>query len=200
MKQINKWGTAAVGIAAAAALVAAAPSTDERATTDPFTVGCYDELDQQANTTIVAYTPATQRLTPEELCAQEWEAQGHDGHHDLVTCVVDGGGTAVFPSTEGSSPAEACGRIGAGTAAHGRYGTMSAPQVRAFGWNLGRRYEGTWSGDAMCSTSVELERVANEAIDNSPGRDSWSVRVAEASDCAYFTIDASAAEVVITAG
>lgn len=200
MSRMNKWALCVAGVAVGAALVAAAPGVQERPTSDPFTVGCYDSLDQQANTTIVAYTPQTHRLSPEELCTQEWASQGHPAHHDLVTCVVDGGGTGVFATNDAASPADACGSIGAATAGSGRYGAMTASQVRAFGWNLGRRYEATWSGNATCSASSVLEDVATEAIAQSPGRDSWTVRVDEASDCAHFTIDVSAAEVVITAG
>ncbi len=197
--KFKRCAAGAAVLAAAAAMVAAGPNGEERATVNPFTVGCYDALDQQANTTIVAYTPGTQRLSAEELCVQEWAAQGHLGHDALVTCVVDGGGTGVFPHARGSE-SEACASIGAAAVAPGRYGSLTAAQVRSFSWNLGRRYESTWSSSATCSASAVLESVARDAIAKSAAQGEWTVRVAEASDCAYFTIDPVAAEVVITAG
>lgn len=77
-----------------AILLTSAGYLSTRPTTDPFTVGCYDALDQNSDTMVLPFK-GNGNLQAAELCAKEWMAQGHSVPDSLVTCVVSGGGLGV---------------------------------------------------------------------------------------------------------
>jgi hypothetical protein len=178
---------------------ASGSSTSSRHTSDPFSVGCYHDLDQQADTIILGIK-GWGGNRPAEACADEWEAVGHPLTENLVTCVVTGGGLGVFPNEAALSQEDACGSIGASVPAHGRpYGGLSIGEVRSLDRRLAGRYEATWQDGSTCRSAEELRDVAEDVIDDSATQE-WTVTdstSAEGRSCATFRIEALSAEVVL---
>lgn len=198
----NKWKWLvglSLAIAAGASLIASGQSVTFRPTSDPFSVGCYDTLNQQADTMVLGFKEKS-GMAAAGICAQEWAAQGHPVGENLVTCVVNGGGLGVFPNSSGLSAEDACASIGAAVPENGRpYGGFSAEEIRAFDRELATRYEATWNAGSTCRSVDVLHRVANEVIARSASP-SWSVLDLTSSGgrrCATFTIDALGAKVIL---
>jgi hypothetical protein len=181
-------------------LMAGASYLASRPTSDPFSVGCYDGLDQQADTMILAFK-GNGSLGAAGICAKEWQAQGHEVSQNLVTCVVTGGGLGVFPNSSGMRPEDACASIGASIPEGGTpYGGLSAEQVRALDQEIASRYEATWNASGLtCRGADVLQRVITNAI-KATGATAWKIEdVTSASghNCATFTIDSLGARVLM---
>jgi len=129
----------ALTVLAVAATSAAVFAVTRRPTTNPLSVGCYERLSQNATTAVFALSGD---LSPAAVCAEGWQsAFGKAAPQSLVTCVVSGGGTGVFPDDERLAPEDACSSIGASVPAAGSpYGGLSAAQVRLLATDLARRY------------------------------------------------------------
>lgn len=205
--EMRFWGKAILLIAlmgSTAVLVASGPSVTYRSTSNPFSVGCYDGLDQSAATTIIAITSASEGLSAAEVCAREWrEVQKHDVSENLATCVVDGGGTGVFPAPWGLSNEEACAAIGAAMPQYGAvYGGLSANEVRALSRYIGDRYTATWPSGKTCRGAGFLDNVATDALQDH-GLNAWTVTNATTDAgqrCAHFEIDPLEARVTLIDG
>jgi hypothetical protein len=194
---------------AAALFTGARPSASYRATSDVFTVGCYDELSQHANTTVV---PIDSSLGAEGTCSVEWQAQGAPVPAGVVTCVVSGGGTGVFPNESGMSAADACTSIGASLPDDGaHYGGLTAQEVRTMFENLGTLTEGLDRGagpDHVCYPAPVIRMKITKYLSDS-GLTSWRVRDATTAaappsvdgvPCADLTVDELAAELILIDG
>jgi hypothetical protein len=166
----------ALGVALLAATIGAAYALISRPTANPLSVGCYERLDQDADTAVFRIERADESLGAVGICAREWQgAFGEPAPANLVTCVVDGGGTGVFPIPPGLAPEEACASIHASLPAVGGtpYGGLSAEQVRALAWDLEARYEAL-AETPECAGVVDLEAAARASLDNL-GAPAWSV-------------------------
>ena len=118
-------------------LAAAGYAIRSEPTSEPFSVGCYNELAQDADTTILRWE---EDMTPAEVCLSERAAWGDSTPTHVVTCVTNGGATGVFPNPEELSAADACASIGAAVPDDGAsYGGLTAAQVRDLSQELGRR-------------------------------------------------------------
>ncbi|HEV8564340.1 MAG TPA: hypothetical protein VGR41_05465 [Actinomycetota bacterium] len=93
---------AAFGIAAAFAL----GSSD---TLTPNIAKCHSVLRQESSAVAVGLLGRD----PIDACIQEWERTGQRVPPRLTACVIDEGGTGVFPYPEGMTPAGACSSISA---------------------------------------------------------------------------------------
>jgi hypothetical protein len=190
-----------VMIAGGVVSLAGGPAMTSRSTSDPFTVGCYDTLSQQADTMVLAFK-GNGNLDAASICAKEWQAQGHPVSPNLATCVVTGGGLGVFQNPSGMNVEDACASIGASVPEGGTpYGGLSAEEVRAFDRAIASRYEATWdpSGPTCRGVGV-LRRVVDSTI-SAKATGSWSgqdLTTASGDHCATFTIDALKAKVIMT--
>lgn len=214
---------AALGAVLLTATTAAAFALISRPTTNPLSVGCYERLDQGANTAVFAIDQADESLGPAGICARQWqEAFGEAAPTNLVTCIVDGGGTGVFPNPSGLAVQEACASIHAARPAAGTpYGGLSAEQVRALSRDLQARYE-TLAGTPECAGLTDLAAAAQASLDDL-GTAAWSVedltsatqewtfpdgrtqtvRVPETADgqrCSGYAIDSLGARVILMNG
>lgn len=210
----------ALGAALLAASTAAAFALISRPTSDPFSVGCYERPDQGANTAVFAIDNIGESLGPAGICATQWQdAFGVPPPANLVTCIVDGGGTGVFPNPSGLYAEEACGAIQASMPAVGTpYGGLSATQVRTLARDLETRYA-TLATIPGCAGLEGLRAAAAASVDYF-GTTAWSVqdltsatqdwtfpdgrtqtvRVPETASgqrCADYTIDAIGANIVL---
>jgi hypothetical protein len=165
-----------LGVALLAATTAAAYALISRPTTDPLSVGCYERLDQEADTAVFRIGRSDESLGAAAICAREWQgAFGEPAPANLVTCVVDGGGTGVFPIRPGLAPEEACASIHASLPAVGGtpYGGLSAEQVRELARDLEARYEAL-AETPECVGLVDLEASVQGSLDRF-GASAWSV-------------------------
>lgn len=137
---IRKRAILLVGAVMVLGLLAATYYLSSRPTSEPSSVGCYRVLDQQANTAVFGIRPPDEGLSPAGICAREWTAAfGEPAPDSLVTCIVEGGGTGVFPNPESLDPAEACGSIGASLPETADFGGLSSEEVRQLTRDLGSR-------------------------------------------------------------
>jgi hypothetical protein len=114
--------------------------TSYHPTSEPRSVGCYRELDQSADTVVVGIRPADVVLGPAGVCARGWAmAFGEPAPGALVTCIVEGGGTGVFPNRAELSPDEACSSIGAALPEDATYGGLPAQEVPVLSGEVGSR-------------------------------------------------------------
>ena len=187
--------------AAVAAAAVAAGVVSRRPTVDPLSVGCYDQLSQQASTTVLGPDSFPPGMTPVQACRAAWASftDGQSAPADLVVCVVDGGGTGVFPNRDGMSAEEACGSIGAALPSDGPvYAGASADQVRWMHADLRRRL--AEAGAESCGPAAVVHRAAQAALD-AQGLRRWRVDDQAAGEVqAGYRIDASAGEVIIQPG
>jgi hypothetical protein len=129
-----------VGAVLILGLLAATYFLTSRPTSEPSSIGCYNGLDQQANTAVFGIRPHDEGLGPAGICAREWTAAfGEPAPDSLVTCIVEGGGTGVFPNPESLSPEDACGSIGASLPETADFGGLSSEEVRQLTRDLGTR-------------------------------------------------------------
>jgi hypothetical protein len=208
-------------VAVALATTAAVFALTSRPSSDPLSVGCYERLDQQANTAIVSLVDT--ELTPAAACAARWQsAFGTSTPSILVTCVVSGGGTGVFPNNGQLAPEQACASIGAALPAGGTpYGGLSAEQVRGLARDLQDRYERI-DERPECAGNAALKNQALEVLaahraeaweveDLTSSEQEWTfsdgtvrtVAVPATEDgqrCADFTVDALNGRVLIVNG
>ena len=103
---------AAAAIAAAALLaLGGAIVIVSRPTVTPLSAGCFEQLDQSANVAIVFL----RGRDPADACAARWMEQfGVRAPARLTTCVLDAGGTGVFPYPDSMTAEDACSSLGAG--------------------------------------------------------------------------------------
>jgi hypothetical protein len=206
---------AAVALAATTAAVFA---MTRRPTTSPLSVGCYDRLDQNADTAV--FDTVGQDLSPAAICARGWQsAFGEPAPQMLVTCVVSAGGTGVFPNEAGLSPEEACASISASVPSGGSpYGGLSADQVRLLAADLEHRFAGILDRPE-CAGQVGLKAEVQAAlleyanatwtiVDSTSATQEWTFpdgasalvpvpTTAEGQHCAGYAIDAVGAKVIL---
>jgi hypothetical protein len=191
----------AAGVAATRAIVS-------EPTSNVFTVGCYAELSQRADTVIV---PIQEGLSPAETCMTHPEAFPQGAPNQLVSCVVSGGGTGVFPNPSGLSPVDACASIGAALPAHGRfYGGLTANEVRSLATDLGVQISSldrSLDGGA-CYPAQGLLALLNTFLRDRDAVE-WSVRdattdaapvTADGQRCADVVIDELGATLIVVDG
>lgn len=213
--------TFALGAAVLVAVTAAAFALSSRPTTNPLSVGCYERLDQQADTAIVSLSDG-QGLSLAAVCASRWEsAFGGPAPQTLVTCVVSGGGLGVFPNESDLTQEEACASIHASLPQGGTpYGGLSAEQVRGLAADLEGRYaeiadrpgpECAGHADLKAQVQASLATLATGAWavqDLTSSTQEWTfpdgttARVsvpttADGQRCAEYAIDAMGAKVVL---
>lgn len=207
MLHVKFKGLLAAGLVAAAlaAMVAASPNAaPSRHTSNPFTIGCFNELDPNADATIVSFL-GKGGLDAQAICLNEWrDYQDRVVTDPLVTCVVPGGGTGVFPNPNRLSQDDACSSIGAFVPAEGTpYGGLSAKQVRELDQEIAARYEATWNPSGPTCRSASVLRGAAEQGIRAYRADGWTVvdhTTESGQQCAHFTIDAPAGQVLIVDG
>lgn len=158
-----------------ALLAAAGYALRSEPTSELFTVGCYASLDQQADTTIIGWDKGK---TAAESCLNEPTAFGEAVPDRVVTCVVNGGGTGVFPNPQDLNANEACASIGAATPEEqgSHYGGLTADQVREMDEELARRTQNLSDPDAkeICYPNENLKREL-ESFLAERGFTKWSV-------------------------
>jgi hypothetical protein len=146
-----------------------------RPTTNPLAVGCHATLDREANAAILEVTPSNESIGLIGLCAQQWQsAFAEPAPAALVACVVDGGGTGVFPIVAETDAQEACESIGASTPSGGTpYAGLSGIEVRALFSALRSTYAEAHAANcagvkdlaaAFASTLVESEANRGEPV------------------------------------
>lgn len=195
---------AAVGAAAIATIAASPSTTESRPTSQPFTVGCFDALDRSANTTVVSLL-GNEGRSAEQICLAEWRNyQGQTITDPLITCVVPGGGTGVFPNPTSMNQDEACASIGAFLPAdNAAYGGLTAQQVRRLDEDIARRYEATWEASGpSCEGAETLRHAADQGI-QAMAADNWKIvdrTTSAGKTCAHFLIDALEANVILIDG
>lgn len=156
-------------------LAAAGYALRSEPTSEPFSVGCYSELRQDADTTILRWEDG---LTPAEVCLSERDAWGDSTPTHVVTCITNGGGTGVFPNPAELPAADACASIGAAVPDEGpHYGGLTAAEVRDLSHDLGRRTETLNDPTAkeICYPNETLRREV-EAFLLERNLSEWSVR------------------------
>ncbi|MFB3737434.1 MAG: hypothetical protein ACE14W_00535 [Candidatus Velamenicoccus archaeovorus] len=213
---------AVAGFSAAAVLAtAAAFALTSRPTSDPLSVGCYERLDQNADTAIVSLVGTN--LSPVAACAGRWTAAfGTPVPPSLVTCVVSGGGTGVFPDQADLPAEDACKSIGATLPAGGvQYAGLSAEQVRSLAADLQRRYariaeEPECAGNLSLRAEAEaavsaLQATGWQVVDYTSPTQEWTFpdgstqtvsvpTTANGQRCSEYSIDALNAEVILVNG
>lgn len=196
--------------------------TSSAPTTDPSAVGCYSALDASADTALFPIRAGEEELGPAGICAKHWpHTFGEPSPKSLVTCIVAGGGTGVFPNPERLSPDEACGSIGASLPEEATYGGLSQAQVRELRRDIGSRVAGLYqepdcapAGPLLASLQDfvrERDLAAWNVVDETSPTQRWTFpdgtsksvavpRTAGGERCAAHVIDPVAARILLVNG
>jgi hypothetical protein len=192
-------------------------------TSDPLSVGCYAHLDLDANAAIISLADLGTGITPAAACASRWEgAFGTSPPRAIVTCVVPGGGTGVFPNEEGMAPEDACRSIGAVLPAEGTlFGGLTAEQVRLLAADLEAR-NARVADRPECGGNVTLKAEIQASL-MTFGTERWTIddltspsqpwtfpdgttgsvpvpRTADGQICSHYAIDAGTSTVILVNG
>lgn len=106
----------------------AALYVSSRATSDPFSLACASGPDLQS----LAVVAVKEGQSPEQTCASQWQSMFDSSTPATLTaCVIDAGGTVVFPNKTGMGREDFCASVGASVPSGGpQYGGLTAQGVR----------------------------------------------------------------------
>lgn len=187
------------------ASVGAGYVASRRLTSDVFTVGC--SADSRGDDLTIV--PITQEMSPEDVCLREWRHQGVLPANNVVACVIDEGGTVVFPNLSNMTPQDLCGSVGASLpAAIGSYGGLTAEEVRRLTIELDGEIEPLQEGDT-CYPIAALKKEIRALLTERNLKE-WSVvdetslghpdRAGNGERCARYVIEPLEATIVLVNG
>lgn len=131
-----------------------------RSATELLSIGCYEEVSLEADTTVVADRQADPTVT----CASIWkEAFGQDQPPSLVACVLESGAVGVFPGTE-----DTCSSLGLALLDKDQY-QQEQPSLVKLKDALERRFQA-----ADCLTEDKARDIVNEELRRA-GLTDWTV-------------------------
>lgn len=150
------------GLAVVASIVAAV-YISSRPTSEVFTVGCASE----PGGSDMAIVAIKEGKSAEQTCIQEWQSQNEPIPGNVVACVIQEGGTVVYPNPSNMSPADFCASVGASAPAKGPfYGGLTGEQVRQMAKDLDARLQSLQEGEECYPLADLKNRIADFLRDN----------------------------------